>query len=146
MNVGGYDPYRGKWPRWVTRHSTIQTLLESSDIVTVHVSGGEATRGLVGHTELACMKPGAVVVNTSRASVVDEDALAEAILSGRLGGAGIDVISGEPYDVESSPLWPLLGRANLVATPHIGGATVEAMAATECWLAEQVAQALAPSA
>jgi len=95
-------------------------LLRESDIVTLHVPLGDSTRGLVGQAELARMKPTAVLVNTSRGPVVDEAALAEALASGRLFSAGLDVYAREPLPADS----PLRGLKNVVLLPHIGSATI----------------------
>ncbi len=101
--------------------------LALADIVTLHCPLTPATKGLVGATFLAALKPGAIVINTGRGPLVDEDALADALASGRLGGAGLDVLAQEP---PASGHRLLDGRApgagRLVVTPHIGWGTVEA--------------------
>jgi lactate dehydrogenase-like 2-hydroxyacid dehydrogenase len=89
--------------------------------VSLHVSLGAQTRGLVGERELALMKPTAYLVNTSRGGVVDQDALVEALRAGRLAGAGLDVAATEPVQPEDA----LLSAPNLVITPHVGSATIE---------------------
>jgi phosphoglycerate dehydrogenase-like enzyme len=99
----------------------LDELLASSDAVSLHVPLGDDTRGLIGKRELEQMRPGAFLVNTARGGIVDESALAEALRSGRLGGAAIDAFAREPP--ENSPL---LGLENVVASPHAGAATVEA--------------------
>jgi glyoxylate reductase len=96
-------------------------LLGESDFVSLHVSLGAQTRGLVGERELALMKPTAYLVNTSRGGVVDQDALVEALRAGRLAGAGLDVAATEPVQPEDA----LLSAPNLVITPHVGSATIE---------------------
>lgn len=99
-------------------------LLEESDFVTVHVALTPETQGLLGATELALMKPGAILVNTARGGIVDEVALAARLRSGELAGAGLDVFEGEPL----SPGSPLLGIENVVLAPHIGSASVRTRA------------------
>jgi len=95
---------------------TFDELLSTSDIVTVHLRLSERTRGLLGARELALMKAGAYLVNTSRGPIVDEAALLAALSAGRLAGAGLDV-----YDVEPLPAdHPLLHAPNTVLTPHLG--------------------------
>ena len=143
MTVMAYDPHTESWPDWILRCSTLEELLASADVVSVHVPGGTETRGLLGSKELGAMKHGSYLVNTSRSYVVDEVALAVALESGQLAGAGVDVMGGEPDAVQKSPLWPLIG-ASVVATPHIGGATHEAMALTEEWIAREVAVRFRP--
>jgi glyoxylate reductase len=99
--------------------ATLRELLERSDIVSLHVPLTESTRHLIGAAELALMKPTAVLVNTARGPVVDEDALADALEAGRLGGAGLDVYDGEPT---VNPR--LLAAPRLTLLPHIGSATI----------------------
>ncbi|WP_031225981.1 D-2-hydroxyacid dehydrogenase family protein [Streptomyces roseochromogenus] len=93
-----------------------EELLADSDFVTVQVPGGDSTRGLIGAAELALMKPTAYLVNTSRASVVDQDALLAALRAGRIAGAGVDV-----FDIEPLPAGhPMRTAPRLLATPHLG--------------------------
>ena len=99
----------------------LEQLLAEADVVSFHVPLTEETRGLIDAAALARMRPGAVLVNTSRGPVVDEDALADALESGRIAGAALDVYEREP-EVE-----PRLRRLpNVVLTPHVASATVEA--------------------
>jgi glyoxylate reductase len=98
---------------------TLDELLERSDIVSLHVPLSETTRHLIGAAELARMKPTAVLINTARGPVVDEDALVDALESGTIYGAGLDVYDGEPTvnpRILSAPRTTLL--------PHIGSATI----------------------
>ncbi len=98
-------------------------LLGACDLVTVHVPLSEETRGLLGREELASMRPGAVLIQTSRGGVVDESALADALRSGRLAGAGIDVYETEPPPKDH----PLFSADNVVLTPHAAALTGQAM-------------------
>jgi phosphoglycerate dehydrogenase-like enzyme len=92
-------------------------LIEQADWVVLAAPHTEATRGLIGATELARMKPGAVLVNLGRGALVDEPALVAALRSGRIGGAALDVVRREPLATDS-PLWDL---SNVILTPHVSG-------------------------
>jgi phosphoglycerate dehydrogenase-like enzyme len=96
-----------------------EQLFRTADVVTVHLQLSERTRGLIGADELALMKPTAILVNTSRGPIVDEQALVAALRAGRLRGAGIDVYDREPLPADS----PLRSAPRLVATPHLGYVT-----------------------
>lgn len=99
----------------------LDALLERSDFVSLHVPLAPGTRGLIGARALARMKPGAILVNTSRGAVVDEAALVEALRAGRIGGAGLDVYADEPRLAPG-----LAALDNVVVLPHVGSATREA--------------------
>lgn len=102
-------------------------VIRESDVISVHVHLTEENRSLIGSREFAAMKPGAILINTSRGSIIDEHALLSALTTGHLGGAGLDVIEGEwRLDLDRHPLI-LYARTheNLVITPHIGGVTYE---------------------
>ena len=115
-----------------------ETILERSDVVTVHVPMTRATRGLIGRDQLARMKPGAILLNVARGGVVDEAAVAAALRDGHLGGAGIDVFEHEPPTGS-----PLLDAPNTVLTPHLGASTAEAQVAVAEEIADQVLDVLA---
>ncbi len=99
----------------------LDRLIRASDVLSLHVPLTEATRHLLGLRELARMKPGAILVNTARGPVVDEEALVGALRSGRLAAAGLDVYEREPRLARG-----LAGLRNVVLLPHLGSATVEA--------------------
>jgi phosphoglycerate dehydrogenase-like enzyme len=99
----------------------LETLLRESDIVTIHVPLNANTRGMIGVKELAMMKPGALLVNTARGPIVSEAALIEALRSGHLGGAALDVFEVEPLPMEH----PLRRLNNVILLSHRGYATVE---------------------
>ncbi len=98
----------------------LDTLLATSDFVSIHVPLTDATRHLIGERELALMKPTAILINTSRGPVVDQNALCAALKNSTIAGAGLDVFEREPISKGD----PLLGLDNVVAVPHIGSASV----------------------
>ncbi|HLJ96944.1 MAG TPA: NAD(P)-dependent oxidoreductase [Gemmataceae bacterium] len=98
-------------------------LLGTSDVISLHLKLTEQSRGLIGRSELARMKPEALLINTARGALVDSTALADALNAGRLGGAGIDVFEQEPVP----PGHPLLSCAHVVLTPHNADQTTEGM-------------------
>jgi D-3-phosphoglycerate dehydrogenase len=106
--------------------ATLQDLLAQSDVVTLHVPETPATHRMIGKTELSAIKPGAYLINNSRGTVVDLDALAEALREGKLRGAAIDVFPVEPSSNTERFVSPLQGLENVILTPHIGGSTEEA--------------------
>ena len=101
-------------------------VLKEADVVTLHVPEAPATRGLIGADEIAAMKPDAVLLNASRGTVVDLDALAEALKNGHLAGAAVDVYPTEPRSTDDPFETPLQGIDRALLTPHVGGSTVEA--------------------
>ncbi len=118
---------------------TLDALLEESDVVSVHLRSGPGTRGLLGPARFAQMKRGAIFLNTARGDIVDEAALVDALRSGRLLGAGLDVFASEPV----RPGTPLLGLPNVVLTPHTAGTTPEALARGLDLCAENVVRCIA---
>ncbi len=115
-----YDPCR--LPReWEQQHHLryveLEELLRSSDIVSIHVPLTESTRHMIGREQIAMMKDGAFLINVARGGLVDDEALEEAILSGKLGGAGIDTPEEEPPRADS----PFRNNPNVLLTPHVGG-------------------------
>jgi D-3-phosphoglycerate dehydrogenase len=119
---------------------SLEELLRVADVVSLHASLTAETRGLFGRREFAAMKPGAWFLNTARGELVDEAALLEALESGRLAGAALDVLAGE--DAGGMGQHPLVRYAreyrNLLITPHLGGCTTESMEKTERFLAEKL--------
>ncbi len=105
---------------------SLSELLRQSDIVTLHVPETPATAGMIGAAEIAQMKPGAYLINNSRGTVVDLDALAASLKSGHLRGAAIDVFPVEPSSNADPFVTPLQGLPNVILTPHVGGSTEEA--------------------
>ncbi|GCE85024.1 hydroxyacid dehydrogenase [Komagataeibacter diospyri] len=124
MEIRAYDPYlstRGKWPAGPVREvADLHDGLEWADIISVNVPKGD--RPLVGEAELRRVRSGAIIVNTARGGIVDEAALAAAILNGRIAAAGLDVFDPEPPSVHN----PLIGLDQVILTPHIAGLTAQA--------------------
>ncbi|WP_447530239.1 phosphoglycerate dehydrogenase [Vreelandella sp. TE19] len=105
---------------------SFEELLGRADVISLHVPDLPSTRWLVGKKEIATMKPGAILINASRGSVVEIEPLAEAIKSGHLNGAAVDVFPVEPKGNSEEFESPLRGLENVILTPHIGGSTLEA--------------------
>lgn len=106
--------------------NSLGELLATADVVTLHVPDTPATRNLIGAAQLAATRPGSFLINASRGTVVDIDALADALKSGHLLGAAIDVFPVEPEGNGTRFESPLIGLPNVILTPHIGGSTSEA--------------------
>lgn len=127
LRVSACDPLvHAEDPAWrelrVTRTDLVP-LLEASDAISLHVPLTGDTRNLIDASALARMKRGAVLINTSRGGIVDEAALIEALRTGHLGGAAIDVFAREPLDAEAAQAFADL--PNVILTPHIAGVTEE---------------------
>lgn len=106
--------------------ATLTELMALSDVVSIHVPETPETANLIGADEIAAMRPGAYLINNSRGTVVDLDVLAEALRSGHLYGAAVDVFPVEPKGKDERFVSPLQGLPNVILSPHIGGSTVEA--------------------
>jgi len=116
----------------------LDSLLAQSDVVSVHAPLTEETRHLLGASQLRSMRPGAILVNTSRGPLVDLEALREVLVEGHLGGVALDVLESEPPDADD----PLLRHPDVVITPHAAFYSEEAMAEQQRKAAEQVVMAL----
>jgi D-3-phosphoglycerate dehydrogenase len=140
LEVIAYDPYvDGEvFQREGVRRVDFDTCLGAADFLSVHLPLTSETRGLVGREAFARLKPGAILVNTSRGAVLDETALLETLQSGRLCAAGLDVFAQEPLP----PNHPLLTLPNVTVTGHIGFYSEESIEQMQRDAAEQVAQAL----
>lgn len=126
MRVISYD-IRSTLPMGNNRPvDSLETLLAESDFVTLHVPETPLTRGMIGQAQLERMKDGAYLLNLSRGTVVDLDALAAGLKAGKLAGAALDVYPEEPEANEDSFKSVMCGLPNVVLTPHIGGSTAEA--------------------
>ena len=105
---------------------TLADLLARADVVSLHVPETPATQGMIGAAEIAAMKKGCYLINNSRGTVVDLEALAVSLKSGHIGGAAIDVFPVEPSSNADAFVSPLQGLGNVILTPHVGGSTEEA--------------------
>jgi len=114
-SIVGFDPYVNADVAGVELVDDLDALLARADVLTLHLPLSDETRRLIGRRELDLLPPGAAVVNVSRGGVLDQDALAEALASGRLAGAGLDVLAAEPPD----PADPILAAPNTVLSPHV---------------------------
>ena len=103
----------------------IDTLCRESDIISVHTPLNDGTRGLISRERIAAMKKDVILVNVARGAVVDEEALAEAVANGKIGGIGVDVYSKEPFP-HDHPYTSVAGRDNVVFTPHMAWGSYEA--------------------
>ncbi len=139
MRIVAYDPYvsAARAAQMGVTLMTLPEVLAESDVISVHLPKTPETLGLIGKDELATCKPGAIVINAARGGLVDEAALAEALHSGHLGGAGVDVYVKEP--TTSSPLFD---APNVVVTPHLGASTEEAQEKAGLAVARSVRLAL----
>lgn len=123
MSVIAYDPFvdETQIPDFVERVFALKDLLVKSDFVSIHVPLTEATRNMIGKEELEIMKPTSFLINLSRGSVVDEEALYKALVEGKIAGAALDVFEKEPPDCNN----PIFSLENVVVTPHMAGLTKE---------------------
>jgi D-3-phosphoglycerate dehydrogenase len=119
--------------------TSLEELLTVADVVSVHAPLTPESHHLIGAAELARLKPGAILVNTSRGPLIDLEALRDALAEGRLGGAGLDVLESEP----PAPEDPLLGRDDVIVTPHAAFYSEESVAELQRKAVEQVIEALA---
>ena len=117
-----YDPYVDAVPEGAVKVTDKEQIFKESDVVTLHPALTDETRGFVGAKELRMMKPTALLINCGRGPMVDEDALIEALKTGKIAGAGLDVTKNEPCEPES----PLFTMDNVILTPHYAPTTREA--------------------
>ena len=138
MNVVFYDTVK-KLPLGNARQlPSLRALLETADVVSLHVPETAATKDMMAATEFGQMKSGAVLINASRGTVVDIDALAQSLSDDHLAGAAVDVFPTEPKSNDETFVSPLRGIDNVFLTPHIGGSTVEAQANIGVEVAEKL--------
>ncbi len=130
MRVLAYDPgvdAQSMFGEGIEKASDLAAMLAVADFVSVHCVLNEETRHLIGAAEIAKLKPSVILINVSRGALIDEGALARAVLEGRIAGVGLDVYGQEPLAREGHPLSPLYGRDNVILFPHFTFYTREAM-------------------
>ena len=135
VNIEKDDPV---WREFNVQYREFSDLVRISDAITMHVPLNNDTKGLFDDYALQNMRKGAILINTSRGGIVDEDALVKYLKNGHLGGAMLDVFESEPL-TESRPF---AGLPNLILTPHIAGVTVESNRRVSCMIVDQVIEHL----
>lgn len=119
-----YDPCRlseDMEQKFGMTYVSLEKLLETSDVISLHVPLNDATRHMISARELDTMKNGVILINTARGGLVDDKALHAAVLCGKVGGAGLDVVEEEPL----APEHPMLNHPGIIVTPHVGGGTAD---------------------
>ncbi len=142
MHVIAYDPVmKSDAPAFAqvdAKHATLDEVIASADVISLHVPLVDGTRGLFNAQRIAAMKPGSILINTSRGHIVDVEAVADSLKSGHLGGAALDVFDAEP--LPASPIFE--GCPGLILTPHISGVTYEGNERVSFMIAQKVLEAL----
>lgn len=140
MEVIGYDPYLPEWRAEEVglRLTTLDEVVETADIISCHVPLTERTRGMINAEVLSRMKDDAYIINASRGGVIDEEALIEALNTGTMAGAALDVYETEPLPEDSA----LRTASNLLHTPHLGASTKEAQVNVAVEVAEALRSAI----
>ncbi|MBQ3345717.1 MAG: hypothetical protein IJG39_01360, partial [Synergistaceae bacterium] len=119
-----YDPYRLKPEMeedFKLKFTSLDEVLRTSDLITLHVPLTDENQHMIDAERIAGMKDGAIIINTARGGLIDDHALAEAVKSGKLSGAGLDGVEREPLQPDDE----LLNTPNIIVTPHIGGGTAD---------------------
>jgi len=132
MRVIGHDPFQKKLPAGIEMVSTLDELLAQSDFISLHVHLTDQTRHLIGAKQFATIKRGASLINTSRGGLIDEPALIEAMESGQIAAAGLDMVEGEWLEDKYHQPLIAYSRRNrrLYITPHVGGTSPDAVRMT----------------
>lgn len=144
MQILAYDPYvMADHPGWqIARNVSLDSVLELSDVVSLHTPLDDQTRAMINAEALSKMKPDAVLINAARGGIVDEAALADALKAGKLGGAALDVFETEPLTAEAGAKFS--GISNCLLTPHIAGVTEESNVRVSDLIADKILEVLAP--
>lgn len=142
MRVIACDPFLPfADPAWADAEPVpLEQLLARADVVSLHVPLTGETRDMIGYLEIAAMRKGAILINAARGGVVDEQAVADALREGHLGGAALDVFAAEPLTAEAGAVFQ--GCPNLLLTPHIAGLTVESNVRVSAMVADRVLEHL----
>lgn len=138
MTMLASDPYvpesDPRWARLGVAKASLGRVLAESDILSLHVPLSDETRDMIDAAALAKLKPGATVVNMARGAIVNEQALADALVSGHVANAAVDVFDKEPFD----PASPLAKAPNLILTPHLGAMTVESNLRVSAMIVDEI--------
>lgn len=139
MNVVAFDRDLSSIPPFATTSLDLLDVFSRSHVISLHLPFDDSTRGIIDERLLGCLPGGAVLINTARGELVDEQALIRCLESGRLAGAGLDVLSAERSTETGSHALVIYARnhANLIITPHIGGASEEAIELTDLFMIER---------
>lgn len=135
MKVMVFDPYHNpaQIPAGVTLVQNRDDIFVHADFVSIHTGATEETVGSVGARELELMKPTAYLINSARGTIVQEEALIQALMTGQIAGAGLDATDPEPADWKTNPLFQM---DNVILTPHCGGSTLESKYRSSLWAAQ----------
>jgi D-3-phosphoglycerate dehydrogenase len=137
MQVQYFDPFVSELS--YQKCDSLETLLQTSDIISLHVHLNDETFQLIGSHNISQLKKGCLLINTSRGNVLDENAVVLAITNNMIGGVATDVLCTELENIKSSPLWLAQQKnKNIIITPHIGGASKDAMWACEEFIVDLV--------
>ncbi len=137
MKVQYFDPYVND--NSFQKIDQLEELLSNSDIISLHVHLNDETHQLIGEHNITRVKKDCLIINTSRGNVLDEEAVANALISKKIKGVATDVLGTELDDIKASPLWKAQQKKeNIIITPHIGGASCDAMWACEEFVVEQL--------
>ena len=141
MRVLTYDPFVKKFPDYVN-NVDLNNLLKNSDIVSLHIPLNKSTKNFIDEDQLAIIKKGAIIINTSRGEIINEDQVLKALKNNSISGYGADVLCGENSKInwlKSNVLWKYsLNNKNVLITPHIGGSTFDAMRKAEIFVVNKL--------
>ncbi len=142
MHVVAHDPHvPADNDAWRTvKNMPFESVIDTADVISLHVPLLAQTRNLIDRAALARMKRGAIIINTSRGGIVDEEALADALRTGHVGGAALDVFAHEPLTAAAAK--PFAGLANVLLSPHIAGVTTQSGARVGAYIADAALKAL----